>query len=74
MVHHHKRRLVGSLDHNLSVGPESGVPYAKQMVPPPPGDLQRGLLLVPRIVQNCLSDVQCRSLRSFADRRIKVIV
>ena len=40
------------------------------MVPHPPGNLQRGFLLVPRIVQNRHSGIQYRSIRCVADRRI----
>ena len=71
MVYNHKRGTVGTLDHNVYIGPGFGVPYAKQMVSHSPRNLQRGHLLVPRVVQNRLSGLQCRSLRGSADRRIK---
>ena len=71
MVYNHKRGPVGPLDHNVYIGPEFGVPYAKQMVSHSPRNLQRGHVLVPRVVQNRLSGLQCRSLRGSADRRIK---
>ena len=74
MVYNHKRGPVGPLDHNVYIGPGFGVPYAKQMVSHSPRNLQRGLLLVHRVVQNRLSGLQCRSLRGSADRRIKRII
>ena len=74
VVHNHKRGHVGLLGHISYVRPGFGVPYAKQMVSHSPRNLQRGHLLVPRVVQNRLSGLQCRSLRSSADRRIKWII
>ena len=55
----------------MYIGPGFGVPYAKKMVSISPRNLQRGHLLVPRVVQNRLFGLQCRSLRGSADRPIK---
>ena len=71
VVHNHERSPVASLEHNVPIRSGFGVPHAKEMVSHSPRNLQRGHLLVPRIVQNYLSGLQCRSLRSSADRRIK---
>ena len=71
VVYNHKRGPVGSLDLNVYIGPGFGIPYTKQMVSHSPRNLQRGHVLVPRVVQNRVSGFQCRSLRGFADRRIK---
>ena len=48
VMYNHKRRSVGSLDHNVYIGPGFSVSYAKQMVSHPPRNFQRGHLLVPR--------------------------
>ena len=71
VVYNHKRGPVGLLDLNVYIGPGFGIPYAKQMVSHSPRNLQRGHVLVPRVVQNRLSGFQCRSLRGSADLRIK---
>ena len=70
VVYNHKWSHVGSLEHNVYIGPGYGVPYTQQMVSLSPRNLQRGHLLVPRVVQNRLSGLQCCSLRGSADRRI----
>ena len=71
VVYNYERCPVGPLDHNVYIDPGFGVPYAKQMVSNSPRNLQRGHVLVPRVFQNRLSGLQCRSLRGSADRRIK---
>jgi len=71
VVHNHKRSPVGPLDDNVHIGPGFGVPHAGQMVSHSPRNLQCGHLLVPRVVQNRLSGLQCRSLCGSADRRIR---
>ena len=71
VVYHHKRSSVFPCDHTVYIGPGFGVPYTKQMVSYSPRKLQRGNILVPRVVQNRLSGLQSRSLHSSADRRIK---
>jgi hypothetical protein len=71
VVHGHQRSPVFPCDHTVSIGPGFGVPYAKNMVPHSPGYIQRGNLLVPRVVQNRLSVLQSGSLHSSVDHRIK---
>ena len=74
VVHNHKWRHPDSVDNVLCVRPGFCVSHTKQMVPHSPRNLQRGFLLVPRVVQNCLFSLQCRSLRGSVDRRIKWII
>ncbi|MCG2778366.1 MAG: hypothetical protein L6406_22050 [Desulfobacterales bacterium] len=71
VVHNHKWRHLDSVDSVLRVRPGFSVSHAKQMVSHSPRNLQRGHLLVPRVVQNLLSGLQCRSLRRPADHRIR---
>jgi hypothetical protein len=40
VVYNHERSLVGSLDHDVYIGPGFGVLYAKQMVSHSPRNLQ----------------------------------
>ena len=62
------------MDSALRIRPGFSISHAKQMVSHSQRNLQRSYLLVPRVVQNCLSDLQCRSLRDSADHRIKRII
>ena len=71
MVHNHKWRHLDSVGSVVRVRPGFSVSHAKQMVSHSPRSLQRGHLLVPRVVQNLLSGLQCRSLRGPADNRIR---
>ena len=71
VVHNHERIPVGPLDLNVHISPGFSVPDAKQMVSRSTRNLQRGHLLLPRIVQNCFSFPQCRSIRGSADRKIR---
>ena len=71
VVYNHEWGSISLLDINLYIGPGFGVPYAKQMVSHSPRGLQRGHLLVPRVVQNRFSGLQYRSIRGVADRRIR---
>ena len=71
VVHNHKWRHLDSLGSVLRVRPGFSVSHAKQMVSHSPRNLQRGDLLVPRVVQNLLSVLQCRSLCGPADHRIR---
>jgi len=73
VVHNHKWWHLDSVDSVLRVRLGFSVSHTKQTVSHSPRNLQRGHLLVPRVVQNCLSGLQCRSLRGSADRRIKRI-
>ena len=50
-----------------------GVLYAKQMVSHSPRNLQRSLLLVPWVIQNCFSVLHCCPLRGFVDRWITIV-
>ena len=70
VVYGNRRSPAGPLDHNLYIGPGFCVPYAKHVVSHSARNLQRGLLLVPRVVQNLLYCLQCRSLRGVADHRL----
>lgn len=71
VVHNHKWRHLDSVGSVLRVRPGFSVSNAKQMVSHSPGNLQRGDLLVPRVVQNLLPVLQCRSLRGPADNQIR---
>jgi len=71
VVHNHKWRHLHSVDSVLRVRPGFRVSHTKQMVPYSPRNLQCSHVLVPRVIQNRLSALQCRSLRGSADRRIK---
>ena len=71
VVYNHKWRHLDSVGSVLRVRPGFSVSHAKQMVSHSPGNLQCGHLLVPRVVQNLLSGLQCRSLRGPADHRIR---
>ncbi len=71
VVHNHKWRHLDSVGSVLRVRPGFSVSHTKQMVPHSPRNFQRGHLLVPRVVQDRLSGLQCRSLHGSADRRIK---
>ena len=74
MVHNHKWQHIFSVDSDLFVRPGFSVSHTMQMDPHSPGNLQRGHILVPRVVQNCLSGLQSRTLRGSADYRIKWII
>jgi hypothetical protein len=50
VVYNHKRRLAGSVGDHVYTGTGFGLPYAKQMVPHLPRNLQCGYLLVSRVV------------------------
>jgi hypothetical protein len=50
VMHNHKWRHLYSVDSVYHVRPGFGVSYAEQMVSHSPGKLQRGHLLVPRVV------------------------
>ncbi len=71
VVHNHKWRHLDSLGSVLRVRPGFSVSHSKQMVSHFPRNLQRGHLLVPRVVQSFLSGLQCRSLCGSADHRIR---
>ncbi len=71
VVHNHKWRHLHSVDSVLRVRPGFRVSHTKQMVPHSARNFQRGYLLVPRVVQNRLSGLQCCSLRGSADHRMK---
>jgi hypothetical protein len=74
VVHNRKWRHLDSVDSVLRVRPGFRVSHAKQMVFHSPRNLRRGHLLGPRVVQNLLSGLQCRSLRGSADHRIRRII
>lgn len=71
VVHNHKWRHLDSVGSVLHVRPGFSVSHPKQMVSHSPRNLQRGHLLVPRVVQSLLSGLQCRSLRGPPDHRIR---
>ena len=50
VVYNHKRSPAGPVDNLVYTGAGFGLPYAKQMVPYPPRNLQCGHLLIPRAV------------------------
>ena len=74
VVHNHKWRHLDSVVSVLRVHPGFSVSHPKQMVPYSPRNLQRGFLLVPRVIQNPISGLQCRSLRGPANHRIRTIM
>jgi hypothetical protein len=71
VVYNHKRSPAAPLDRNVYIGPGFCAPYPKQMVSHFLRNLQRRILLVPRIVQDLLSGLQCCSIRGSADNRMK---
>ncbi len=74
MVHNHKWRDFDSVDSVLRVRPGFSVSHAKQMVSHYPRNIQRGHLLVPRVVQSLLSGLQCRSIRGPDDYQIRNVI
>ena len=74
VVHNNKWRNLDYVDSVLRVRPGFSVSHAKKMVSHSPRNLHRGHLLVPWVVQNLLSGLQCRSLRGLADHRVRRII
>ena len=66
VVHNHKRTPVCSFGNYLYIRQWLGIPHEQQVVSHIQRIIQRGNLLVSRVLQDCVFGVQCRSLYCLA--------
>lgn len=68
----YKRNPVAHIVYDVLIGPRPLCTLRSASGFHHPRNFQRAHLLVPRVVQDSFSDLQCRSLRGFADRQVRL--